>query len=230
MALSLRIIAVAAATLAAACAAALPAGAAPAGCGASSYSYAGVLGSTAGFGVGARLAAVRPPSVTKGHVAGWVGVGGAGMGPNSTDEWLQVGISATEAQRPSLYYEVALPNEAPRYVMLKGHVPVGKTFDVAVLETQAHPGSWQVWVNGTAVTDRIFLPGSHGAWRPVATAESWNGDSAGTCNGYAFRFGQVRIATKPGGAWQPLTGSSLLSAPGYRLLRQRDALLATGGV
>jgi hypothetical protein len=229
MALSLRTVAVAAATLAAACALAASARAAPAGCGASSYSYAGVLGLTSGFGVGAQLTATRTPTVTKGHVAAWVGVGGAGLGPNSTDEWLQVGISATVDVGPSLYYEVALPNREPRYVMLKGHVPVGKTFDIAVLEAQAHPGSWQVWVNGTVVTERMFLPGSHGAWRPTATAESWNGDSAGTCNGYAFRFGQVRVATRPGGAWQPLTGS-VMSDPGYHLSRQRDALLAAGGV
>ena len=32
-----------------------------------------------------------------------------------------------------LYYEVAQPNKAPRYVMLKGHVPIGVTFHIAVL-------------------------------------------------------------------------------------------------
>jgi hypothetical protein len=196
----------------------------------SSYSYAGVLSTTAAYGVGAQLSSTRQPDVANGHVAGWVGVGGAGLGPNSTDEWLQVGISATATVGQSLYYEVARPNEAPRYVLLKSNVPVGKTFDVAVLETQAHPGSWRVWVNGRAVTDRIFLPGSHAAWRPTVTAESWNGDTAGTCNGYAFRFGQVRLATKPGGAWQPLTGGSVMSDPGYHLRRQQGALLAAGGV
>jgi len=227
---SLRILAVASATLAAACSAALPAHAAPAGCGASSYSYAGLLGGAAGFGVGARLSAVRRPTVTVGHVAGWVGVGGAGLGPNATDEWLQVGISATDAAGPALYYEVALPNRKARYVMLRGHIPVGRSFAVAVLEAAAHPGSWQVWVNGSAVTKLIHLPGSHGAWRPVATAESWNGDAAGTCNGYAFRFGRVRVATEPGGAWRPLTTGSVLSAPGYHLSREQDTLLAAGGV
>jgi hypothetical protein len=152
------------------------------------------------------------------------------MGPNSTDEWLQVGISAKPGEDAALYYEVALPNQTPRYVMLKGHIPVGKSFDLAVLEAHAHPGSWQVWVNGAAMTPRIYLPGSHGAWRPIATAESWNGDSAGTCNGYAFRFGQVRVATRPGGAWQPMTNGSVLSDPGYHVHRQSDALLASGGV
>jgi hypothetical protein len=230
MPLLLRILAVATATLAAACAAALPAGAAPAGCGVSSYSYAGLLGDTAGFGVGTRLSAVRAPQVTLGHVAGWVGVGGAGMGPGSTDEWLQVGLSATETAGTSLYYELALPHRKPRYVMLRGHIPLGRSFDVAVLESAARPGSWRVWVNGSAVTKAIYLPGSHGVWRPVATAESWNGDIGGTCNGYGFRFEQVRIATRPGGAWQPLTTGRVLSAPGYHLSRNRATLLAVGGV
>jgi hypothetical protein len=76
------------------------------------------------------------------------------------------------------------------------------------------------------MTQRIYLPGSHGAWRPV---ESWNGDTSGTCNAYAFRFGQVRVATKPGGSWQPLEGR-VLADVGYRLAHERDgALLASGG-
>jgi hypothetical protein len=160
-----------------------------------------------------------------------VGVGGPGLGPHSTDEWLQVGISAVDGLGPALYYELALPNTAPRYVTLKSSIPVGQSFDVAVLETRSHPGSWRVWVNGTAVTDRIVLPGSHGAWPPMVTAESWNGAIAGTCNGYAFRFGQMRIATRPGGAWQPLTltDAGLLSAPGYSVRRQGDSLVAAGG-
>jgi hypothetical protein len=230
MILPLRTLVVATATLAAACAAALPAQAAPAGCGASSYSYAGLLGGVAGFGVGARLSAVRTPTVKLGHVAGWVGVGGAGMGPGSTDEWLQVGISATDTAGIALYYELALPHQKVRYVMLRGHIPVGKSFDVAVLESAARPGAWRVWVNGSAVTKPIQLPGSHGMWRPVATAESWNGDVGGTCNRYEFRFEQVRIATKPGGAWQPLTTGQVLSAPGYHLSQKQDTLVAVGGV
>ena len=234
MARLLRIIAVATAALAAACASALPVAAAQAhtsaaGCGASGYSYAGILGDIAQFGISAQLTATRVPAVAKGHIAGWVGVGGAGLGPNSTDEWLQVGISATDSAGLALYYEVARPNQPPRYVMLKGHVPVGKTFGVAVLEARGHPGSWQVWVNGTAVTPRIFLPGSHGAWRPVATAESWNGDVAGTCNGYGFRFGQVRVATEPGGSWQPLAAGRVLADAGYHLYRRSGALLAASG-
>ena len=230
MPLSLRLTAVALATAAAVCAAALPAhAAAPADCGADSYSYAGVVSTTTAFGVGARLSATRQPTVAKGHVAGWVGVGGAGLGANSTDAWLQVGMSSTQSGMTALYYEVARPNTPPRYVMLKGHVPVGQVFNVAVLEAHAHPGSWRVWVNGTAMTDRIDLPGSHAAWRPTVTAESWSGDRVGACNGYAFRFRHVRVATKPGGGWQPLADAQVISDPGYHVRRVAGSLFAAGG-
>jgi hypothetical protein len=221
---------VAAATLAAACSLAVPQrGRAGTPCSTSSYSYAGVLSINARYGVSARISAARRPNVRKGHVAAWVGVGGAGLGPGSTDEWLQVGISAKPGEDPALYYEVAQPNQTPRYVMLKGHLPIGKTFDVSVLESQHHPGSWRVWVNGSPMTSRIYLPGSHGAWRPIATAESWNGDAAGTCNRFAFRFQQIRVAAKPGGDWQPIDGRVLADA-GYRVQHERrSALLASNG-
>ena len=35
------------------------------------------------------------PRVAGGHVAAWVGVGGVGLGPNGTDQWLQVGFGST---------------------------------------------------------------------------------------------------------------------------------------
>jgi hypothetical protein len=221
---------VAAATLAAACSLAIPQrGEAAASCAASTYSYAGVSSINARYGVSARISAARRPDVQNGHVAGWVGVGGAGLGPGSTDEWLQVGISAKPGQDPALYYEVALPNQAPRYVMLKGHLPIDKTFDVSVLELQHRPGTWQVWVNGSRMTAAIYLPGSHGAWRPIATAESWSGDSAGTCNTFAFRFQQIEVAAKPGGDWQPIDGRVLADAGNRVQHEQSSALLASGG-
>lgn len=221
---------VAAATLAAACSLALPQrGRAAATCASSTYSYAGVASLTARYGVAATIAAVRQPNVRTGHVAAWVGVGGAGLGPDSTDEWLQAGISAIPGQAPALYYEVAVPHQTPRYVMLKGHLPLKKTFDVAVLESKSRPGMWRVWVDGTPMTGHIFLPGSHGAWRPIATAESWSGNSTGSCNAYAFSFGKVKVASKPGGSWQPIQGRVLADA-GYRLEQGRHgSLLAIGG-
>lgn len=219
---------VASATLAAACSLAIPQrGHAAASCAATAYSYAGMSSIDARYGVSARISAVRQPNVRKGHVAAWVGVGGAGLGPGSTDEWLQVGISAKPGEAPALYYEVAQPNQSPRYVMLKGHLPIGKTFDVSVLESQSNPGAWRVWVNGSRMTAAIYLPGSHGAWRPIATAESWNGDTLGTCNTFAFRFQQIQVATKPGGDWKPIDGRVLADA-GFRVQHERrSALLAS---
>jgi hypothetical protein len=221
---------VAAATLAAACSLATPQrGYSAAACASAAYSYAGVASIDARFGVSARITAVRKPDVLKGHVAAWVGVGGAGLGPGSTDEWLQVGISAKPGEDPALYYEVAQPDQAPRYVMLKGHLPLGKAYNVSVLESRARPGWWRVWVNGSRMTGRIHLPGSHGAWRPIATAESWNGDATGTCNSFAFRFQRISVATKPGGDWKPMNGR-VLADTGYRVQHeQRSALLASNG-
>src|SRR5438552_19019879 len=112
---------VAAATLAAACALGVPArGLAAATCGANPYSYAGMLGSSTGYGVSATITPLNVPRPTKGHVAAWVGVGGEGMGPNGTNEWLQAGISAEPDNGVALYYELARPNTEPKHVMLKG--------------------------------------------------------------------------------------------------------------
>jgi hypothetical protein len=220
----------AAAALATACALVAPLGArAAAACGANPYSYAGVLGTKTNYGVGATISALGRPVVSAGHVAAWVGVGGEGLGPNGTTEWLQVGISAEQSRGIALYYELALPGENARYVMLKGHLRLDRSYRLAVLESKTKRGWWRVWVNGTAVTKPIRLPGSHGAWRPVATTESWNGN-VGACNGFAFRFSKVSVAEKPGGAWSPIT-AHVLTSPGFRVAdRGRLAsFVAAGG-
>jgi hypothetical protein len=222
-----RLTAVALVALAAACAATAPAGAATA-CGQASYAYAGVASVDARYGIGARISTLSAPSIAAGHIAGWVGVGGSGLGPAGSTEWLQAGISVRPGEDPALYYEVALPGAAPRYVMLKGHLPVGRSFAVAVLESRRSPGVWSVWVNGSRMTGPIRLPGSHGIWRPMATAESWDGDETGTCNTLAFKFSGIRVAAKPGGAWQPIDGRVLADA-GYRVQRTGDSLFVLRG-
>jgi hypothetical protein len=220
---------VAAATVAAACAlVASPGGRAGSACGVAGYSYAGVLGSGSRSGVTAVIEALDAPTVRGGHVAAWVGVGGEGLGPTGTDEWLQAGISAEPAKGMALYYELALPGTAPRYVMLKGHLTPGRSYRVSVLEPQGHPGWWEVRVNGARVTGRIRLPGSHGAWRPVATTESWDG-GFGACNSFRFRFSGVSAAARPGGAWSPLD-ASVIDAPGFRVTRlEPGGFVALGG-
>jgi hypothetical protein len=221
---------VAAATLAAACALLSPAGVGAAtACGADPYSYAGALSTTSRFGVGATITPLGVPALRGGHVAAWVGVGGEGLGPRGSTEWLQAGISIERDRGVALYYELALPGRDPRYVMLKGHLRLDRSYRVAVLESRREHGSWRVWVNGAALTEAIKLPGSHGAWRPVATTESWNGD-VGACNGFAFRFSNVAVAGKPGGSWSPIEAEALTS-PGLRVVGRKGlaSFVAAGG-
>jgi len=220
---------VAAATLVAACALLTPSGGrAAAACGFSAYSYAGVLSTQSRHGVSAAITPIGAPTVRGGHVAAWVGVGGEGLGPGGTDEWLQAGISARPGEGIALYYELALPGAAPRYVMLKGHLRPGRGYRIAVLESRQHPGSWQVWVNGVRMTPRIYLRGSHGAWRPVATTESWDG-GVGACNSFKFSFSNVSVAARPGGSWSPMD-ARVINGPGFKVTRRGLAsFVARGG-
>jgi hypothetical protein len=211
---------VAAATLAAACALVAPtSGRAARTCAASSYSYAGVVALKARYGIGATITALDAPTVRGGHVAAWVGVGGEGQGPNGSTEWLQAGISAEPNKGDALYYELALPGHAPKYVMLKGHLRAGASYRVAVIESRAHPSSWYVAVNGTRLTKAFKLPGSRDAWRPIATSESWDGD-VGACNDYRFGFANVTVASQLGRHWLPIQASVMVQ-PGYSISRGR---------
>src|SRR3954467_11841691 len=68
------------------------------------YSYTGVQSSYRGFGVSASLTLKARSRVTAGHVAAWVGVGGAGLGPAGSDEWVQAGIARDAGGIDTLYY------------------------------------------------------------------------------------------------------------------------------
>ena len=152
-------------------------------------------------GVGASITTLASPSVQNGHVAGWVGVGGPGLGPHGSTEWIQVGYSGFPGLTVgSLYYEVALPGRGPTYHEILSAVPAGATHRLAVLEVARHPNWWRVWVDGRRVSKAVHLPGSHGAWRGVATAESWGGGMR-VCNKYAYRFRRVAVARSAGGSW-----------------------------
>jgi hypothetical protein len=187
-----------------------------------------MLGSKTGFGVSATITPLNVPRPTSGHVAAWVGVGGEGLGPNGTNEWLQAGISAEPDNGLALYYELALPNTEPKYVMLKGHLDMSHSYRVAVTESPTRRGWWSVAVNGTRVTKPMYLAGSHGAWRPVATTESWNG-GVGACNTFAFRFANLSAASQPSGGWSPMKATPMHS-PGFKIVR-RDLMsfVASGG-
>jgi hypothetical protein len=188
-----------------------------AACGSSGYAYAGVGSTRRAFGIATRLQTATTPQVLSGHVAGWIGVGGPGAGPNGTNEWIQVGLSAFPGSSfSSLYYEVAQPNTAPRYYELVSGLPPGTTKKVAVVELGGRSGWWRVWVDDQAVGDPVHLPRSHGAWRPLATTETWGAGSF-VCNRFRYQFGSVSVATRPGGDWQPLLRRYTFQNHGYRV-------------
>jgi hypothetical protein len=187
-------------------------------CGSSGYTYAGVFGAERASGVSATLTALSAPQVLGGHVAAWVGVGGPGLGPNGTDAWIQVGLSGFPGTGVSnLYYEVTRPGAAPVYHQVETGILPGMTRRVMVAEVRRNPGSWRVWVDGKAVTAPIFLPGSHRAWLPTVTAESWGGGLKPVCNSYSYRFDQVRVVLDIGAGWRKLESGTSFQDPGYRL-------------
>jgi hypothetical protein len=195
------------------------------------YVYAGVAGSARVSGVGAALVAASEGfSVQSGHVAGWVGVGGPGQGPQGTDEWIQVGFSAFPSWNGNdLYYEVARPGAAPRYSLIRSAVSSGTRVRVSVLEMRGRRDWWRVWVNGSPASKPIHLPASHRRWRPVVTAESWDAGGAG-CNAFAYRFGTIRVAMNPGGAWVPMRGTQPIDSRNTFVVRGSNGdVVAAGG-
>ena len=179
------------------------------GAGGGGYTYAGHQATYEGHGVRARITALRTPQVTGGHVAGWVGVGGPGQGPNGEDAWIQSGIASLPGMAPFVYAEITRPGRHPQFMLVESDVGVGSTRDIAVLEMGRRHGWWRVWVDGQAVTRPVKLRGSSGRWAPIATAESLT-DGSG-CNRFSFRFERVSVSYGGGGSWRPFV-------PGYRFL------------
>jgi hypothetical protein len=189
------------------------------------YSYAGMGAQYHAYGISAIITPLEAFDIFNGHVAGWVGVGGPRQGPNGSDEWLQVGFSGfPELAGNDLYYELTLPGKQPTYHQLASNLPTGKSARIAVLEMHKRPNMWRVWLNGTAASAPIYMPGSHGRWSPIATAESWDGGTAGACNGFLYRFHRVSLARVPGGGWHELSGGYQISSSSTRLARR-----STGG-
>src|SRR5262245_20498504 len=170
-----------------AAAASSPARPASKGCGPPGYAYAGLASQRNAFGVAGTVSATTNPLVQRGHVAGWVGVGAPGEGPNGSDEWLQAGLN-TIAGKPGKLHSGSAQPWGIKYVELASNVPAGRSYRIAVLEMARHANVWRVWVNGTAASRPIWLPQSHGRLTPMAIAESWDG-GAPACNRYAYRFG-----------------------------------------
>jgi len=214
-------------------AAAVSVGAARAGgssqaCGVAPYSYAGVIGRGPSRGVMATVAVAAGPQIPHGHVAAWVGVGGVGLGPRGTSEWLQVGFAATDTTTTQLYYELTRPYKDPAFVALQSRVTVGEHHRFGVIEMERRPNWWRVWLDGSPVTKPIYLPASHERWAPVATSESWNG-GVPSCNAFDFRFANIRWSSRAE-RWRPLTTADPIQAPGYVVRRTaHSGLLVTGG-
>lgn len=188
------------------------AAASPAACGSGAngsagYAYAGFQATGVSSGVRATIAATRVPSVRAGHAAAWIGVGGKGAGPRGETMWLQTGVATLPSTPSMIYAEITRAGREPVFLPLLENVQVGERHRLAVLEMNRRPGVWRVWVDGKPATDPIVLPGSHRIWKPIATAESWNGGVA-NCNGFGFRFERVGIARSLGGSWRAF-------APGY---------------
>lgn len=187
-------------------------------CGAGEFAYAGFQADTTAHGVRTTIAPLSVPNVEDGHVAGWIGVGGVDASPGGKAEWLQTGLASFSPYNTIyLYYEVTIAGRTT-YHEIKTDVKPGEKHDLALLEVRGHNSTWRVWVDGKPVSPAIRLPKSHDNWYPQALAENWNGGT-GTCNSYAYRFTNVRLAHANGGAWKTLKERSLFEDPGYQVVQ-----------
>ena len=76
------------------------------------------------------------------------------------------------------------------------------------------------------ISGPFYLPRSHDAWEPVATAESYA--ETRQCNRYAYRFGGLQLADDDG-SWGTMRRAETLQDPGWRLRRHgASSFSATG--
>jgi hypothetical protein len=96
---------------------------------------------------------------------------------------------------------------------------------VAVMELQFARDAWIV-VSPAGISGPFYLPRSHHAWEPVATAESYA--ETKQCNRYAYGFRGLQLA-HPDGTWRTMRRAETLQDPGWRLRRHgSSAFSATG--
>ena len=182
------------------------------------YAYAGHQATTIAHGVRATITPTVRSNVAAGHVAGWIGVGGPGQGAGGTTQWLQVGISSIPDTPTMVYAEITRAGRDPVFLPLLQGIDVGESHTVAVMEMAGRPNHWRVWLDGTAVTKPILLENSTKRWRPIATAESWNGNRA-VCNRFGFRFDGVAVAAAAGGSWQAFRPGAKFLDRGFAVTR-----------
>lgn len=218
---ALRLTAVAAATLAAACAFAVPSRAGDPICGEGTYAYAGMGNRQHVSGVAATIAPAAVPSVRDGHVDGWVGVGGPGLGPKGTDEWIQTGYTSVPNDPVNrIYYEIQRPGRPDLYREMRRDVAVGRPHRFAVRELAGRPSWWRVWLDGSPASAPVFLPSSHDRWTAQAVGESWAGKTSGACNAYAYSFSSVAFASAGSSKWSPFGRVQQFQDSNYRLVRR----------
>jgi hypothetical protein len=183
------------------------------------YAYAGVYAKKPVAGVAAELTMLTRPSLVGGHIAAWVGVGGHGLGPQGTAEWLQVGLASYGRPEGRLYYELKLPGQRPKFVQLAADIEPGQSVRVAIFELPSKPENWIV-ITPKGIRGPFHLPRSHGRWGPVATSESL-APGGSVCNDYSYRFSNVEVAR--GGSWQSLRRSAKVQDSGLRVKRESES-------
>jgi hypothetical protein len=194
-----------------------------AACGHGGYSYAGFQSATMAHGVRADVAALGKPQVEVGHAAAWVGIGGPRQDGDTT--WIQVGYATFGTSDIRLYFETNRPGKGPHYTQVQASVEPGTLHRLAVLEVFRRPGWWKAWVDGTPVSEPIYLAGSSGGrWAPIATAETWDGGRH-VCNLFSYRFSRLSVAGR-GGAWRSFRSGNLFQDPGYRVVGSQRGFLA----
>jgi hypothetical protein len=190
-------------------------GAPAASCTPAPYAYAGLFSNRIATGIEATLTTIATAQVTKGHVAAWIGVGGLNAGPKGKAEWLQTGLATLASGKTVIYAESTTPGKDTVYQALASNIAAGTPYRLAVRELPNRTDVWQIWLNGRRVTTPVTLPGS-GHFEPMAMSESWNGGPPPTCNGFSYRFAQLKIASKTG-TWTALTNTSPISNQGYKI-------------
>jgi hypothetical protein len=106
-------------------------------------------------------------------------------------------------------------------------VKLGEQHRLVVLEMSRGTGWWQIWADGRPATKPVRLHGSSRRWAPIATAESWNGGSAG-CNAFGFRFERVSVSYGRGGSWRPFVSGHRFLDEGHRLRNLASAPARAG--
>lgn len=184
-------------------------------CHAATYAYAGLESRAAAHGAAATITPTASPAVRDGHVAGWVGVGGYGVGPGGTDEWIQIGLIAFPNGTTRIYDEVTRPGKQPVQTTVRKAIVTGERHRFAVVEIGGRPNWWRVWLDGRPVGEPVFLPRSHGRLAAQITGESYAGLSEGQCNAYSFAFQHLAIAEANATSWSAPRRVNIFEDPNY---------------